>query len=43
MGATILIVTHDHGVARSCRRMITIKDSRIHGDERLPGGGEAIA
>ncbi|MGH9627761.1 MAG: ABC transporter ATP-binding protein [Bryobacteraceae bacterium] len=29
LGATILIVTHDRGVAESCPRMITLRDGRI--------------
>jgi len=33
-GSTVLIVTHDPGVARSCPRTISIKDSRITKDER---------
>jgi len=32
--ATILIVTHDNGVAESCSRTITLRDSRIAGDVR---------
>jgi len=32
--ATILIVTHDLAVARSCSRTITLRDGRIVGDER---------
>jgi len=35
LGSTILIVTHDPGVARSCPRMITLRDARIVRDERL--------
>jgi putative ABC transport system ATP-binding protein len=34
LGATVLIVTHDPIVARSCQRTITIRDGRIVGDER---------
>jgi putative ABC transport system ATP-binding protein len=34
LGATVLIVTHDPSVARSCQRTITIRDGRIVGDER---------
>ncbi len=39
LGATILIVTHDLAVARSCSRTITLRDGRIVGDERveMPG------
>ena len=33
-GATVLIVTHDPGVAASCSRTITLRDARIVGDER---------
>jgi len=32
--ATILIVTHDNGVAESCPRTITLRDARIVGDVR---------
>ncbi|HXA53169.1 MAG TPA: ABC transporter ATP-binding protein [Candidatus Acidoferrum sp.] len=35
LGSTVLIVTHDNGVARSCPRMVTIRDSQIQRDERL--------
>ncbi len=35
LGSTILIVTHDGGIARSCPRMITLRDARIVQDERL--------
>jgi len=34
LGATILIVTHDESVARSCPRTITLTDGRIIKDER---------
>ena len=34
LGATVLIVTHDSGVAQSCSRTITLRDARIAGDER---------
>ncbi|BDC52458.1 macrolide ABC transporter ATP-binding protein [Bryobacterales bacterium F-183] len=34
MGSTILIVTHDRGVAESCQRTIRLKDGKIIGDER---------
>jgi putative ABC transport system ATP-binding protein len=34
LGATVLIVTHDLTVARSCPRTITIRDGRVVGDER---------
>ena len=34
LGATVLIVTHDLMVARSCPRMLTIRDGRVVGDER---------
>ena len=33
-GATILIVTHDPGVAENCSRTITLRDARIVGDVR---------
>lgn len=32
--ATVLIVTHDPGVAESCPRMVTLRDARIAGDVR---------
>src|ERR1051325_2207022 len=34
LGATILIVTHDRGVAESCPRTVTLRDARIAGDVR---------
>jgi putative ABC transport system ATP-binding protein len=34
LGATVLIVTHDPNVARSCERTLTLRDGRIVGDER---------
>jgi putative ABC transport system ATP-binding protein len=34
LNATILIVTHDTGVAESCPRTITLRDARIAGDLR---------
>ena len=34
LGATVLIVTHDAGVAESCARTVTLRDARIAGDVR---------
>jgi putative ABC transport system ATP-binding protein len=34
LGATVLMVTHDAGVAQSCERTITLRDARIAGDVR---------
>ena len=34
LGSTVLIVTHDPGVAESCSRTITLRDARIVGDVR---------
>ena len=34
LGATVLIVTHDAGVAASCPRMLTLCDGRVAGDVR---------
>jgi putative ABC transport system ATP-binding protein len=34
LGATVLIVTHDAGVAVSCPRTVTLHDGRIAGDVR---------
>jgi putative ABC transport system ATP-binding protein len=34
LNATILIVTHDPGVAGSCRRTITLRDAHVVGDLR---------
>jgi putative ABC transport system ATP-binding protein len=34
LNATILIVTHDSGVAQSCPRTVTLRDARIAGDVR---------
>ena len=36
LNATILLVTHDSGVAHSCPRTVTLRDARIAGDERRP-------
>jgi len=33
LGATVLMVTHDAGVAASCERIITLRDGRLAGDE----------
>ena len=34
LGATVVIVTHDDGVARSCQRTITLRDGRVVEDVR---------
>ena len=34
LGATVLIVTHDSGVAESCSRTVTLRDARVVQDER---------
>lgn len=34
LGATVLVVTHDTGVAESCPRTIHLRDGRIFSDER---------
>jgi putative ABC transport system ATP-binding protein len=34
LGATVLMVTHDRGVAESCQRTISLKDGHVVGDER---------
>ena len=34
LGATVLIVTHDVGVAESCARTVTLRDGRLAGDLR---------
>ncbi len=34
-GATILVITHEHEVARRCRRQIAVRDGRIEHDDRL--------
>jgi putative ABC transport system ATP-binding protein len=34
LGATVLIVTHDSGIAESCSRTIALKDGRIVKDDR---------
>ncbi len=34
LGSTVLLVTHDAKVANSCRRILTLCDGRIAGDER---------
>lgn len=33
-GMTVVVVTHDEGLARQCSRMITLKDGRIENDRR---------
>jgi putative ABC transport system ATP-binding protein len=33
LGSTVLMVTHDQGVAESCPRTVTLRDSRIVNDE----------
>jgi putative ABC transport system ATP-binding protein len=34
LNATVLIVTHDHQVAHSCPRTLTLRDGRLVGDDR---------
>src|SRR6266581_4596760 len=34
LNSTVLIVTHDHSVAESCPRTVTLRDARIAGDVR---------
>jgi putative ABC transport system ATP-binding protein len=34
-GNTIIVVTHEHGVAERAHRVITIRDGRIENDERI--------
>ncbi|MFB3828286.1 MAG: ABC transporter ATP-binding protein [Bryobacteraceae bacterium] len=34
LGATVLLVTHDSGVAESCPRTISLRDARVVGDIR---------
>ena len=34
LGATVLIVTHDHTVAKSCPRTISLRDGHIVSDVR---------
>ncbi len=34
LGATVLVVTHDQTVARSCARTIALRDGRVVSDER---------
>lgn len=33
LGSTVLMVTHDPGVAASCERIITLRDGRVAGDQ----------
>jgi putative ABC transport system ATP-binding protein len=35
LGATVLMVTHDPNVARSCTRVIALRDGRVERDERI--------
>ena len=37
VGATVLIVTHDHNVAQSCERTVTMRDGRIVHDTMRDG------
>lgn len=41
-GATVILVTHDGGVASSARRKVTIVDGHIVSDERKPAGAEVF-
>lgn len=41
-GKTVVVVTHDQGVARRCDRIITLRDGRIIDDVRLGLPGHAI-
>lgn len=36
LGATVLIVTHDRGVADSCERTIALRDGHLESDSRNP-------
>ena len=38
---TMIIITHDEGIARQCDRILTISDGRIIADELTGQGGEA--
>jgi len=38
-GITIVVVTHDPGVARYARRIVTFRDGRMIADEAAPGPG----
>lgn len=37
-GKTIVLITHDPGVAKTAERILTISDGRIQSDERTSGG-----
>ena len=39
-GHTIVIVTHDPGVARQAKRVVTLSDGKLVSDERIGGGTE---
>lgn len=39
-GATLVVVTHDLGVARWCGRLVEIRDALVHADTTLAGAGE---
>jgi len=43
LNSTVLIVTHDHTVAESCPRTITLRDARIAGDVRREIAGLGTA
>lgn len=38
-GTTVILVTHDHSVAASAERIVTMRDGRIVGEEIAPGSG----
>ena len=39
---TIILVTHDPGMARFADRIVTLKDGNVMGDERMDGYAESI-
>jgi predicted ABC-type transport system involved in lysophospholipase L1 biosynthesis ATPase subunit len=42
-GRTVLLVTHDPGIAAACPRRLRFADGRLVGDERSPQSQEALA
>lgn len=40
---TMVVVTHDEGIGRSGERLVTMRDGRVVGDERLRAAGSAAA
>ncbi len=40
LGTTLVLVTHDHNLAASMERVISLRDGRMHSDQLLPSARE---